>query len=156
MLWKSTQSLLWQLRFYRIFISFYTAETLSTIVRWLSLPFQVQRHLDDEKWYPAFGGVLRVIASLEQAGTSFPYSRFSSACSPRNRSFFHARRWNRSHERRKKRSLSSDVQNRRGINGWTWRRCTASVQRWGEKAVLQLPSNFSVGLCFLMLPRSFV
>ncbi|XP_050595962.1 uncharacterized protein LOC126924948 [Bombus affinis] len=28
----------------------------------------VQRHLDDEKWYPAFGGVLRVIASLEEAG----------------------------------------------------------------------------------------
>ncbi|KOC65088.1 hypothetical protein WH47_04678 [Habropoda laboriosa] len=34
----------------------------------LSLPFQVQRHLDDEKWYPAFGGVLRVITSLEEAG----------------------------------------------------------------------------------------
>ncbi|XP_017760316.1 PREDICTED: uncharacterized protein LOC108550911 [Eufriesea mexicana] len=29
----------------------------------------VQRHLDDEKWYAAFGGVLRVIASLEEAGT---------------------------------------------------------------------------------------
>ncbi|CAK9801060.1 hypothetical protein ANTQUA_LOCUS2685 [Anthophora quadrimaculata] len=28
----------------------------------------VQRHLDDMKWYPAFGGVLRVITSLEEAG----------------------------------------------------------------------------------------
>ncbi|XP_076761412.1 uncharacterized protein LOC143429619, partial [Xylocopa sonorina] len=28
----------------------------------------VQRHLDDEKWYPAFGGVLRVISTLEEAG----------------------------------------------------------------------------------------
>lgn len=53
-----------------------------------------------------------------------------------------SRRWNRSHERRKKRNLSSDAQNRRGINGWTWGRCTTSLQRWGEKAVLQLPSTF--------------
>ncbi|XP_076624632.1 uncharacterized protein LOC143343539, partial [Colletes latitarsis] len=28
----------------------------------------VRRHLDDEKWYPAFGGVLRVISTLEESG----------------------------------------------------------------------------------------
>ncbi|XP_053989796.1 uncharacterized protein LOC128882232, partial [Hylaeus volcanicus] len=28
----------------------------------------VRPHLDDEKWYPAFGGVLRVISTLEQSG----------------------------------------------------------------------------------------
>nr|XP_034188036.1 uncharacterized protein LOC117607903 isoform X2 [Osmia lignaria] len=28
----------------------------------------VQRHLDDDKWYPAFGGVLRVISTLEESG----------------------------------------------------------------------------------------
>ncbi|KAK2578761.1 hypothetical protein KPH14_008867 [Odynerus spinipes] len=29
----------------------------------------VRRHLNDEKWYPAFGGVLRVISSLEESGS---------------------------------------------------------------------------------------
>ncbi|KZC07991.1 hypothetical protein WN55_09054 [Dufourea novaeangliae] len=28
----------------------------------------VQHHLDDEKWYPGFGGVLRVITTLEESG----------------------------------------------------------------------------------------
>ncbi|XP_050449684.1 uncharacterized protein LOC126850583 [Cataglyphis hispanica] len=28
----------------------------------------VRRHLDDEKWYPAFGGVLRVMATLRESG----------------------------------------------------------------------------------------
>ncbi|XP_012145386.1 uncharacterized protein LOC100879460 isoform X1 [Megachile rotundata] len=28
----------------------------------------VQRHLDDDKWYPGFGGVLRVISTLEESG----------------------------------------------------------------------------------------
>nr|XP_012224262.1 PREDICTED: uncharacterized protein LOC105673305 [Linepithema humile] len=30
----------------------------------------VRRHLDDEKWYPAFGGVLRVMATLRESGIS--------------------------------------------------------------------------------------
>lgn len=37
----------------------------------------VVRHLDDEKWYPAFGGVLRVITSLEDAGAGLAKGRKS-------------------------------------------------------------------------------
>lgn len=29
---------------------------------------KVNPHLNEEKWYPAFGGVLKIIASLEAAG----------------------------------------------------------------------------------------
>lgn len=32
-----------------------------------SFALQVLRHLDDEKWYPAFGGVLRVMATLRES-----------------------------------------------------------------------------------------
>jgi len=30
--------------------------------------FQIRQHLDDEKWYPAFGGVLRILATLREMG----------------------------------------------------------------------------------------
>ncbi|XP_076231235.1 uncharacterized protein LOC143177257, partial [Calliopsis andreniformis] len=39
----------------------------------------VQRHLDDDKWYPAFGGVLRVIATLEESGLSTSLSKWGKS-----------------------------------------------------------------------------
>lgn len=58
----------WILFFSKIHILFHFT-LLKFIIRQFSSSFQVVRHLDDEKWYPAFGGVLRVITSLEDAGT---------------------------------------------------------------------------------------
>ncbi|KAL6446379.1 hypothetical protein ACFW04_001158 [Cataglyphis niger] len=37
----------------------------------------VRRHLDDEKWYPAFGGVLRVMATLRESGNGIMKSKTS-------------------------------------------------------------------------------
>ncbi|XP_025263490.1 uncharacterized protein LOC112637624 [Camponotus floridanus] len=37
----------------------------------------VRRHLDDEKWYPAFGGVFRVMATLRESGDGIMRSRTS-------------------------------------------------------------------------------
>ncbi|XP_011144961.1 uncharacterized protein LOC105186451 [Harpegnathos saltator] len=39
----------------------------------------VLRHLDDEKWYPAFGGVLRVMATLRESGEGATKSGASGA-----------------------------------------------------------------------------
>ncbi|XP_014480403.1 PREDICTED: uncharacterized protein LOC106747420 [Dinoponera quadriceps] len=39
----------------------------------------VLRHLDDEKWYPAFGGVLRVMATLRESSEDMTKSKTSGA-----------------------------------------------------------------------------